>query len=191
MSIEKITEKIISEAQEYAESAVADARNQEEDIIAKALKEADKILLNVQNNIKTESDKVFSRRNSLAQLETRKMLLQAKQDAVNECFERAINEIYNMEEEKYINLLVNILFDIGVRSGEVIFNKKDSETVGEKVVALANEKGNDFRLSEKTIDAKGGFKVVSGKVEITATIESIIDDIKEEVTPDVVKALFK
>lgn len=191
MSIEKITEKILSEAQEYADNAVADARKQEEEIIAKALEEADKILLNVQNNIKTESDKVFSRRNSLAQLETRKMILQAKQDAVNKCFERAIDEVYNMDEEKYIDFLVHILFDIGVKNGEVLFNKKDAETIGEKVIVLANEKGNNFILSKNTIDAKGGFKVVSGKVEITATIESIIDDIKEEITPDVVKALFE
>ncbi len=190
MSIEKITEKIISEAQEYADNAVAEARKQEEEIINKALEDADKILLNVQNNIKDESDKVFSRRNSLAQLETRKMILQAKQDAVNECFERAVSEVYNMDEEKYIDFLVHILIDIGVKEGEVLFNKKDAETVGSKVIVLANEKGNKFSLSTNTIDAKGGFKLVSGKVEITATIESIVDDIKEEITPDVVKALF-
>ena len=67
----------------------------------------------------------------------------------------------------------------------------NAEAVGEKVVVLANEKGNNFCLSSKTINASGGFKVVAGKVEITATIESIIEDIKEEITPDVVKALFE
>lgn len=191
MSIEKITEKILSEAQGYADNAVAEARKQEEEIIAKAQADANKILLNVQNKIKAESEKVFSRRNSLAQLETRKMLLKAKQDAVNECFERAVAEVHNMDEEKYIEFLADTLSDIGVKCGEVLFNAKDAEAVGEKVVVLANEKGNDFKLSEKTINASGGFKVVAGKVEITATIESIIEDIKEEITPDVVKALFE
>lgn len=96
MSIEKITEKILSEAQGYADNAVAEARKQEAEIIAKAQADADKILLNVQNKIKAESEKVFSRRNSLAQLETRKMLLKAKQDAVNECFERAVAEVLSL-----------------------------------------------------------------------------------------------
>ena len=169
MSIEKITEKILSEAQEA-------------EIIAKAQADAEKILLNVQNKIKAESEKVFSRRNSLAQLETRKMLLKAKQDAVNECFERAVAEVHNMDEEKYIEFLADTLSDIGVKCGEVLFNAKDAEAVGEKVVVLANKKGNNFCLSSKTINAK---------VEITATIESIIEDIKEEITPDVVKALFE
>ena len=176
MSIEKITEKILSEAQGYADNAVAEARKQEAEIIAKAQADADKILLNVQNKIKAESEKVFSRRNSLAQLETRKMLLKAKQDAVNECFERAVAEVHNMDEEKYIEFLADTLSDIGVKCGEVLFNAKDAEAVGEKVVVLANEKGNNFCLSSKTINA---------------TIESIIEDIKEEITPDVVKALFE
>ena len=119
------------------------------------------------------------------------MLLKAKQDAVNECFERAVNEVHNMDTEKYIEFLADTLSDIGVKCGEVLFNAKDAEAVGEKVIVLANEKGNDFCLSNKTINASGGFKVVAGKVEITATIESIIEDIKEEITPDVVKALFE
>lgn len=191
MSIEKITEKILSEAKEYADNAVADAKKQEAEILAKAQNDADKILLDVQNKIKAESEKVFSRRNSLAQLETRKMILKAKQDAVNECFEKAVEEVHNMDTEKYIEFLVNTLSDIGVKHGEVLFNAKDLETVGEKVVVLANEKGNDFKLSNKTINATGGFKVVAGKIEVTATIESIIEDIKEEITPDVVKALFE
>lgn len=190
MSIEKITEKILSEAQEFAESAVAEAKMQGEAIEKRAGEDAEKILLDVQTKIKEETEKVFNRRNSLAQLETRKMLLKAKQDAVNKCFERAMEEFEKMGKKEYTSFLADTLKNIGVDEGEVLFNPKDAENIAEKVIEKANKDGKNFHISDKNIDAKGGFKVVSGKVEITATIESMIDDIKEEITPDVVKALF-
>ena len=190
MSIEKLTEKILSEAQEYADSAVAEAEIEGKELTSKAKEKANKILSDVQDKINIETKKVFNRRNSLARLETRKMILQAKQDAVNECFDKAIDELRNMDEGAYISFLADTLNTIGVDGGEVVFNKKDAESIGERIIIRANESGKEFRMSEERIDARGGFKVVSGKVEISATLESMVENIREEITTDVANALF-
>ena len=190
MSIEKLTEKILSEAQEYADSAVAEAEIEGKELTSKAKEKANKILSDVQDKINIETKKVFNRRNSLARLETRKMILQAKQDAVNECFDKAIDELRNMDEGAYISFLADTLNTIGVDGGEVVFNKKDAESIGERIITRANESGKEFRMSEERIDARGGFKVVSGKVEISATLESMVENIREEITTDVANALF-
>ena len=190
MSIEKLTENILSEAQEYADSAVAEAEIEGKELTSKAKEKANKILSDVQDKINIETKKVFNRRNSLARLETRKMILQAKQDAVNECFDKAIDELRNMDEGAYISFLADTLNTIGVDGGEVVFNKKDAESIGERIIIRANESGKEFRMSEERIDARGGFKVVSGKVEISATLESMVENIREEITTDVANALF-
>ena len=190
MSIEKLTEKILSEAQEYADNAVAEAEREGKELTARAKEKSNKILSDVQDKINIETKKVFNRRNSLARLETRKIILQAKQDAINECFERAVEELRNMDEDAYISFISDKLSDLGVDGGEVIFNDKDSESVGERIINRANESGKKFHMSDRRINARGGFKVVSGRVEITATLESMVENIKEEITPDVAKALF-
>jgi V/A-type H+-transporting ATPase subunit E len=97
-----------------------------------------------------------------------------------------------MDQNAYVALLVKAVSEAGVNDGELLFNSKDRGSIGQKVVDEVN--GNDDKvkvtLSEDTIDAKGGFVLRKGSMEINATLETMVNAVKEAVTPEVVEALF-
>jgi vacuolar-type H+-ATPase subunit E/Vma4 len=83
--------------------------------------------------------------------------------------------------------MVDAISQTGVSEGELILNKRDRDKVGKKIIERLNGK---LTLSKENIDAKGGFVLRQGSVEINSTLERMVDSIKEEVTPEIVETLF-
>ena len=69
-----------------------------------------------------------------------------------------------MDEDKYIKFLVDTVKDGNCRSGEVILNEKDLNSIGESLVKSLNEEieNGDFKLSGNISKIKGGLLIKSG-----------------------------
>ena len=193
MSIDNIIAKILSDAIEHADKSVSEAAQKAEVITAQAKEEA--IAIKKQLAEQGTADAVITkhRKQSLAELEARKIRLAARQKAVSNAMEAAINHLANMEHDEYIAFLAKQIVATGAKSGQLLLNSKDKVAVGEKLVTTANAltEGGNITLSDQTINARGGFILKCGSVEINATIETLINLIRESVTPDVVAILFQ
>ena len=184
MSIENILEKILSHANEEAEKTLEQAREKADQIRKEAQETGKRILEEAEKKGKEEAKLLKSRRISVAELEVRKMRLGAKQQAIAKAFD--------LEKEEYVPFLVKALKETGIDEAELLMNERDRDAVGQKVLDVVNdpEKPARLTLSKDTIQAKGGFVLRRGLVEINSTLETLIDGVKEEVTPEVVEALF-
>ena len=192
MGIENITDKILSEANEEASRVLEKASKESHDKVQKAEQQAVVIRKDAETRGKEDSHLLKSRKVSVAELEARKMRLLAKQESISKSFDLALEKLANMDEAEYIKLLVKAISDTGVDSGELMLNQKDRDMVGQKVVGLVNDSKTSVgvTLSNETIDAKGGFVLKNGAVEINSTLETMVNSIRESVTPEVVKVLF-
>lgn len=192
MSIENITANILKDATNGADDAVNAAKKNAEDIINKAKEEAAEIIKSVAEKAQKDAESLKSRKVSAAELQMRKMMLQAKQDAIKNSFNTALEKLKNMPEEKYINYLAEEIIKVP-NNGTIILNKKDKEKIGEKLIKLVNEKLNaeKYTLSNNTVNSSGGFVLKSGNIEINNTFEAILDSMKDELTNEVAGALFK
>lgn len=193
MSIENITQKILDEAKNVAESSLNNANSRSTEIINEAKKQEAAIISEASNQSKIEADTLKSRMVSAAELQARKMLLSAKQEAINKSFEVALEKLKKMPEDKYINFLAKEIQKIPNCKGEVILNERDKINIGEKLVKAVNEniKGNKVVLSNKTIQASGGFVLKNGNIEINSTFETILSSIKDGLTFEIANTLFK
>lgn len=193
MSIENITAKILEDAREYADSAIADARKEETAILVDAKKQATGILESYKEKSAADAEMVKSRKASVAELEARKMMLAAKQDAVAKSFQKAIEKIAGLKDEEYIDFLASLAKDIAADGGEICLNKKDKEAVGEKLVQKINSgsKRKKVTLSKSVIQSKGGFILKNGPVSINATLETVINAVKEDATSQIAEILFR
>lgn len=193
MSIENITEKIIGEAKNVAESSLNNANSQSFKIIEEAKKQGEAIIAeaSVQTNIEAETLK--NRKISAAELQTRKMLLTAKQECIKKSFEVALDKLKHMPEDEYISFLAEEIQKIPNCNGEIILNEQDKINIGEKLVKVVNENinGSKVVLSSKTTQASGGFILKNGDIEINSTFETILSSIKDGLTFEVANALFK
>ncbi len=192
MSIENITGKILSEAEEQSRKILQDAEKKSREITDKAKAQAEKIRQDYEEQAKEEAHLQKSRRISVAELEVRKMKLGGKQTLISRCFDKALDQLAAMEEANYLELLASAVLATGVDGGELLLNAKDRNSIGEKLVERINSVGKAERLTlaEDTIDVKGGFVLRKGAMEINSTLETMVSGIRESATPDVVKALF-
>lgn len=193
MSIENITANILKDANENAEATLMNAEKTKNDIINNAMNEAEEIKNAAAEKAVKDAEGLKSRKVSAAELQGRKMMLTAKQDAIKKSFDEALNKLKSMPEDKYIDFLTNEIIKVPYNEGMIILNKQDRDKIGEKLVKAVNEKLNaeKFKLSDEAVNSQGGFVLKSGAIMINSTFETLLDSMKDELTNEVANALFK
>ena len=192
MSIEKITSKILGDAETERDLLLADARAQSDAVLAEAEKHAAMLLADAEQRGEIEKQKIITRRKSVADIDCRKVLLAKKQEMIEACFARAIDEITALPEAAYIDLLVNLGKASGTKTGELIFNDREKQSIAEKVCGALNEaiSGGSFAVSEKTGSMRGGYLLTADRTTINNTVEALVAEAKTALTAEVAKQLF-
>lgn len=193
MSVENITANILSDAKQVAEVSLMNAEKSKEEIISKAKDEAEAIKQEAAEKANKDAENLKSRKLSAAELQSRKMMLSAKQEAIKKSFEEALKKLRAMPEDQYIEFLTNEIIKVPYSEGTIVLNKQDRDKIGEKLVKAVNDKlkAEKFTLSNETVNSQGGFVLRSGAIIINNTFETILDSIKDELTNEVANALFK
>lgn len=191
-SMEKVKDKILKEANNDSRRIFEKGRYEGRDAVYKAQRLAEKMELDSRQKAEKDAEALKNGRKSVAELEARKLRLAAKQAVVANAFDTALDRLAAMDRGDYTRLLAERAKEAAVQGGELLFSERDRAEIGEKIVDLVNAGRTDAKVSlgSDTINARGGFVLRSGAVEINCTLETMVADIREEVTPQVVKALF-
>lgn len=158
--IEKILQQIdadaLREAQAIEAQASADVLSIGEQWDAKIDAEVNEILERNAQKLAERS----ARAENAAQMEGRKLVLQAKQDMIGKAFDRALEQLLSLPEAEKIDLLASLCVKASVSgSEEVILSPADRDAIGDKVVAKANEqlaKANAPKLPDSLSDSPAG-----------------------------------
>lgn len=131
---------------------------------------------------------------SVAHMESRKVLLAAKQEMVEKAFSLALDKLCAMPDEQYIAVAAELLTQAAADGrGAVIFAPADRERVGAAVVAEANrrlgEKGA-LTLAEETRNIRGGVILSNGNIEVNCTFETLVRLNRGTMSGEVAKLLF-
>ena len=192
MSIEKITSAIIDEAQAECEQKLNAADTKNRGVITQ-LKNRIKIETDIAvKNAQEERERIISRKKSVADIDSKKIILARKQKIINDCFEEAVEYITSMDEDRYIKFLVKAGIEAGFSEGSLIFNEKEKETIGQKVADELNKvvQGGKFLLAEETRKIKGGYMLRKGQIYINNSVEAMVEDKRRELTAGVAEILF-
>ncbi len=192
MSIEKITSKIISEAQELRDKTLSEAAAQSDAVLAEARKKAEDMVEDSRKRGAEEKEKIISRRKSVADIDCRKVFLAKKQELIGQCFDRAVDDIIAMDKDRYTELLTALGTNSGMTGGQLIFNENERAAIGQKVVDALNSRieGGSFSLSEETRPLRGGYMLMCGQTFINNTIEALVEEARPELTAEVAKMMF-
>ena len=190
--IEKITQRIASEAQAEIDRILGDARDEADRIAESYRAQADGEAAELNARNEKNAAEREERLVSAAQMEARKVLLAAKQEMVEKAYIQALDKLCAMPEEQYVAVLAGLLVKASSNGKEeAVFSKEDRERVGKAAVAKANElSGKQLRLSEETQPIRGGFILKDKNVEVNCTFETLVRLQKAETAGAVVKTLF-
>lgn len=187
MSIESIIKRIEDEAKAYAGQRKDEAESQKKEILADAQTKADKIKADAQERADKESKLLAERRESVAGLESRKMVLQVKQEVIAESFEKALDRLLDLKEEDYMKFFESQIATFEKEGGEILLNAEDKKKIGDKLAKLLK---GDLKLSDETADIKGGFILKQGDISINCSLEKLLEDKKEEMVGEIAAKLF-
>lgn len=192
MSIEKITSKIVADAEASAKEFLK-IEKQKSDGILKEAKDAahSKIKLAEESGL-SEKEKLITRKKSVADIDGKKMILQGKQELINACFDEAIDRITSMEQSKYVDFLAQMVKKTGETSGQLLMNDKERKNIGQDLVIKVKEliPGCNIELADEVRPIRGGFLLKNDLKYINGTVEALVDEGREALVLEVAKKLF-
>ncbi|MCX7778859.1 MAG: V-type ATP synthase subunit E [Patescibacteria group bacterium] len=176
--IKKETEEKIKEIEERNREEV---RKLEEKYRAEIEKRKSEILAETEAEVQKRIQQTQIRLN----LETKNLLLQKKQEILDNIYQEVLDELSNLSDSDYQKLILNLLKRCPER-GEII-PAQNRERVTEKAIAESKKK---FHLAKKSLAIKGGFIFSSENLEIDNSFENLIKIIREKTEIEVSKILF-
>ena len=190
--IEKITQRIESDAQAEIDRILGEARDEAARITASYRAQADAEARDLEAKNERAAAEQEERLVSAAQMKARKHQLAAKQEMVEKAYIQALDKLCAMPQEQYVSVLANLLVEASSNGKEeAVFSKEDRERVGKAAVEKANQlSGKQLRLSEETQPIRGGFILKDKNVEVNCTFETLVRLQKAETAGAVVKTLF-
>lgn len=188
--IEKITQRIAEDARmeiddtlKTAEKDAARIKSSFDERIAEEEKEL------ASKNYRVASERL-SRLENLAQMESRKVLLAAKQDEIDKVYALALNKLCSMPQEKYVDVLTGLMEKTGVSEGEVLFAAKDAELGKKAILKANNDLGTAFTAAAESADIRGGFIIHAGKTVINCAFETLVRLSRAETAAKLAEMLF-
>ena len=138
--IEKITQRMEDDAQREINEVLTAARAQAEEIARRSREQADREKAAIAARGESAAAEREKRLESMAEMESRKLVLAAKQEVLDEAFTMALEKLCTLPDEEYIELLAALAVK-AARTGreKVIFSQKDRNRVGKAVVTRAND----------------------------------------------------
>lgn len=183
------------------------------DLIAKILNDAKKEVASIETNtaqqieqIENENElKITNRKKEIAnntaekkiamqrkvkilgEMQRRNLILQAKQESIENVLESLVESILNLPEAEYEKIIVALFEKTGQIENAVFHAAKGKENItisGMKKAKMAYKQG-------ASKDIRGGFILISETLEIDNSIESIIkNEFRKELELKISKTLF-
>ncbi|MHB1392671.1 MAG: V-type ATP synthase subunit E [Clostridia bacterium] len=196
--VEKIKEKILQDAEAKANEILEKARLQAKEVLEKANQ---KSALRVKEISQKSAYDIGEKRriiNSIVELEMRKDVLAAKQQSIEEVFDKVLERMNNFDDSKYEQVVFDMLMAT-VESGEeeVVMSESRSKKLSadfinkvNKALEAAGKKGR-IKISDETRNISGGFILMGQGVEINNSFEAVIRLYRDEIEPKVAEIFFR
>ena len=218
--LERITGKILAEAQEEADRILAAAREECERISRDYATRADQIRDRLSAEAEQEATDLIARAKAAAATQKRNRMLSEKSRILDEVFASALAELRGRKDDAYTETLIGLLAAalleqheaetvsrslygdeeaMAPDAYEVMLNARDRERYGHAVVdgackklggKLPTDMLNRVKLSEKTASIDGGLILRCGDVESNCSFSLILAGLREELEAEVSHALF-
>ncbi|HHV96393.1 MAG TPA: hypothetical protein GXX37_07990 [Clostridiaceae bacterium] len=195
--VEKIINKIKSDAQSQAENNIKAAQEKADAIIKAAKEEAAEKYNGIIEKTKSEIAGKRKRLISMAELEARKIKLKAKQDLIREVFSLAHKKLITLPPEEYGKILSDMIIGLNPEGNEeIIVSEEDRKKLGDSFIKMVNAKlkengkKGELKYSDICRETEGGFILKSGDIEINCSFSSILRMEYNKIEAEVIKVLF-
>lgn len=197
MSMKEIKEKILQDALDEKEKILKEAETKIINLKSKFGKEIESIQREILDRYNQEAGLKEKKIITEAILNSKKDILSEKQTIIANIFSEVLDRIVGLEDERYLSLLEKLILDNIETGDEIVYiGSQERQAINQKFINTINvklksqgKKGN-LELSEKRVPIMGGVILGTGEIKKNASLEVILEKIKDEIETELNQFLF-
>ena len=218
--LEKIISRILSDAQAQAQAILDEATEKSLEVRAQNLTQVQQAQDRLIAQAEKEGEALVIRAKSSAAMTRRNIELAAKSEMIERAFDRAMQEIYEMDRAQYAELLLSLLCktlnaqreserdsmrlygeNIAPEYYELMLNARDSGDVaayvmsGVRTAAVSGKIPADMsikvRLCPTPVDIDGGLVLRCGDIETNCSFAMMLAAVRPALEPRIQQILYK
>jgi len=185
MSIERITNYIIENAQKEAEQIIKTAEEQFRTQVEATKLSMEKQYLEMLHAEEERLKENMKRTLIRSKREYKMKLLEAKNSVIDDVLAHAIERIQLLPDNAYLALIEKWLANISDHlEGQLFVNAKDSRRITDAFIDNVNkDRRARISLNTSVVDIKGGFILKTKHYEIDYTLDTLVKNLRITLTP--------
>lgn len=192
MSLAQITEKIRSDAGLEAKEIISRANAAAQDILRRAEEEGDSVRSAFARRFDVERPEIFRRREIVASLDVKKMLLRSRRDVIDDVYTAALDKLRRLPKDQYLSFCEALLASAVTTKEEVLCIGADEKYLDKAWLDSYNQRhGSKLTLADEPAGISGGFILENGRVGVNCSWEMLLRMAREKSEADVIRRLFQ
>lgn len=188
--LEKILDQIKQEAQTASEEKLAEAREEAKKLLADAKKNRESSYAAAIEAIDADVQQLLLRGQSAASLQERKMLLEAKQQMIQEVFENVVDTMLQLPQEEYFKLLLRMVDRYALQEkGCIHLSQQDLDRMPDSFTRELDVR--QITIAEKPAQLSGGFILSYGEIEENCSFDALLAENREKLQDQIVQLIFQ
>lgn len=198
MSLATIIKKIDEEAEAQCQELIAQAREEDRQIVTFARVKAQEEAANILRHAEEELQTVKSKHKATTLLHLRKEKLDNRQRILQEVFTETLRRVADLSPDQRRAITKTILLAVmEERQGNILPSASDQPLIDQAFLQEINDelaqqgRSLRFALSERTAEIDQGFIVDFEDFDVNYSVEKVLTGLWEDMKGDVSKRLFE
>ena len=181
-NLDKLVAEILQQAQKEANRMLTKAKTENSEFSEKENKKIQKEVDAINDKAQEEAQALKERVISNANLKSRDMILQAKEELADDILEKVLEKLKNIDTKKYLKFVENILKNLNLsRNAEVMVSKDMKLALGDKIL--------DYKISDQTVES--GCSIKDGNLIYNNEFSNLIEFNREELEREILNKIFE
>lgn len=188
----KVVKKILKDAEDKAKEILQKAQEEASSRISAVENENKELLKRTKKEVEALRHQEITKILDMETLEMKKKILTEKRKIIDEVYKKCLDEIRNMDKEKYRKLIASLIvkyFSSG--DEEVLIGQKDKKILAGIVDEINKSKGLHLKESNEEVWIDRGVILKKNRVYTNLSLTAILKEVFEEMQPEIIRGLFK
>ena len=187
-----ILDKIINDNTAIINENIKRANDTASEIISKAQADADAQVADFKSGLKAEYNEILRRGEVVANLDAKKILMSAKSKAVDNLFQKTLEQLALLDKKKYLAIIENLLKKYAEDGDIVIISSQDKGKITQKFVDdIAKNMGIKLSLAKDFGSFNGGVILAGKNSDKNLSFDMELLQLKEECETQISSMLFE
>ena len=180
-NLDNLVAEILQQAQKEANRILAKTKAENLEFTEKENKKIQREVDIIEQKSKEEAVSLKERILSNANLKSRDMILQAKEELVDRVLEKALERLKNIDKNSYLEFVKNVLKGLKIsKNAEIILTRKMKEEFGDEIFG--------YKVSNDVVES--GCSIKDGNLVYNNEFSNLLEFNKEDLEKEILKKIF-